>query len=88
MFDIEFVDKKLDFMICYVDYVVFGQGLDDMVDVVVKIKWFKKEEFFQIFVSVNMLDIGFDCLEVVNFIMVRFMYFFILYQQMWGCGMC
>ena len=37
-----------------------------------KIKRFKKEEFPQILVSVNMLDTGFDCPEVVNLVMARF----------------
>jgi type I restriction enzyme R subunit len=51
-----------------------------------KIKRFKKEKFPQILVSVNMLDTGFDCPEVVNLIFARFTRSTILYQQMRGRG--
>ncbi len=86
MFDAEFADKKPDSTIRYADYVVSGQGPDDTVDAAAKIKRFKKEEFPQILVSVNMLDTGFDCPEVVNLIMARFTHSSILYQQMRGRG--
>lgn len=86
MFDAEFADKKPDPTIRYADYVVSGQGLDDTVDAAAKIKRFKKEEFPQILVSVNMLDTGFDCPEVVNLILARFTHSSILYQQMRGRG--
>ena len=56
------------------------------VDGQTKIKRFKKEEFPQILVSVNMLDTGFDCPEVVNLVMARFTQVAILYQQMRGRG--
>ena len=51
-----------------------------------KIKRFKKEEFPQILVSVNMLDTGFDCPEVRNLVMARFTDSSILYRQMRGRG--
>ena len=41
-------------------------GADDTVDGMSKITRFKKEPFPQILVSVNMLDTGFDCPEVVQ----------------------
>ena len=50
------------------------------------IKRFKEEEFPRILVSVNMLDTGFDCPEVVNLVMVRFTRSAILYRQMRGRG--
>lgn len=86
MFDTEFAHKKPDPTIRYADYVVSGQGPDDTVDAAAKIKRFKKEEFPQILVSVNMLDTGFDCPEVVNLILARFTHSSILYQQMRGRG--
>lgn len=61
-------------------------GPDDSVDGPAKIKRFKKEEFPQILVSVNMLDTGFDCPEVRNLVMARFTHSAILYQQMRGRG--
>jgi type I restriction enzyme R subunit len=51
-----------------------------------KIKRFKKEAMPQILVSVNMLDTGFDCPEVVNLVFARFTRSAILYQQMRGRG--
>jgi type I restriction enzyme R subunit len=51
-----------------------------------KIKRFKKEAYPRILVSVNMLDTGFDCPEVVNLVMARFTKSAILYQQMRGRG--
>ena len=51
---------------------VSGQGADDTVDGMSKIRRFKKEPFPQILVSVNMLDTGFDCPEVVSLVFARF----------------
>ncbi len=72
LFDQAFADKKPSPTTRYADFVVSGQGPDDSVDGPVKIKRFKKEEFPQILVSVNMLDTGFDCPEVRNLVMARF----------------
>jgi type I restriction enzyme R subunit len=73
-------------MVRYADYVVSGMGAEDTVDGMTKIKRFKKEQFPQILVSVNMLDTGFDCPEVVNLVFARFTRSAILYQQMRGRG--
>jgi type I restriction enzyme, R subunit len=70
----------------FADYVVSGQGTDDTVDGTSKIRRFKKEPFPQILVSVNMLDTGFDCPEVVSLVFARFTRSSILYQQMRGRG--
>jgi type I restriction enzyme R subunit len=70
----------------YADYVVSGMGAEDSVDGMTKIKRFKKETFPQILVSVNMLDTGFDCPEVVSLVFARFTKSAILYQQMRGRG--
>jgi integrase len=87
MFDQEFADKKPSPAIRYADFVVSGLGPDDdTVDAPAKIKRFKKEEFPQILVSVNMLDTGFDCPEVRNLVMACFTHSSILYQQMRGRG--
>jgi type I restriction enzyme R subunit len=86
MLDQEFADKKPSPTIRYADFVVSGQGPDDTVDAAAKIKRFKKEEYPQILVSVNMLDTGFDCPEVRNLVMARFTHSSILYQQMRGRG--
>ncbi|MCA1524275.1 DEAD/DEAH box helicase family protein [Bradyrhizobium yuanmingense] len=86
MFDQEFADKKPTSSTRYADFVVSGLGPDDSVDGPSKIKRFKKEEFPQILVSVNMLDTGFDCPEVRNLVMARFTHSSILYQQMRGRG--
>ena len=86
MFDEEFADKKPSPTTRYADFVVSGLGPDDTVDGQAKIKRFKKEEFPQILVSVNMLDTGFDCPEVRNLVMARFTHSSILYQQMRGRG--
>ncbi len=64
MLDQEFADKKPSPTTRYADFVVSGVGPDDTVDGAAKIKRFKKEEFPQILVSVNMLDTGFDCPEI------------------------
>ena len=86
MLDQEFADKKPSPTIRYADFVVSGLGPDDTVDAAAKIKRFKKEEYPQILVSVNMLDTGFDCPEVRNLVMARFTHSSILYQQMRGRG--
>jgi type I restriction enzyme R subunit len=86
MFDQEFADKKPSSAIRYADFVVSGLGEDDTVDGMIKIKRFKREPFPRIMVSVNMLDTGFDCPEVVNLVMARFTKSAILYQQMRGRG--
>jgi type I restriction enzyme R subunit len=86
MFDEAFADKKPTPTTRYADFVVSGLGPDDTVDGAAKIKRFKKEEFPQILVSVNMLDTGFDCPEVRNLVMARFTHSTILYQQMRGRG--
>lgn len=86
MFDELFADKKPSPTTRYADFLVSGQGPDDTVDGAAKIKRFKKEEFPQILVSVNMLDTGFDCPDVRNLIMARFTHSSILYQQMRGRG--
>ncbi len=86
MFDAEFADKKPGATTRYADFVVSGMGPDDSVDGPAKIKRFKREEFPQILVSVNMLDTGFDCPEVRNLVMARFTHSSILYQQMRGRG--
>jgi type I restriction enzyme R subunit len=86
LFDQEFADKKPTPTTRYADFVISGLGPDDSVDGPAKIKRFKKEEFPQILVSVNMLDTGFDCPEVRNLVMARFTHSSILYQQMRGRG--
>lgn len=86
MFDDVFADKKPSPTTHYADFVVSGMGPDDSVDGPAKIKRFKKEEFPQILVSVNMLDTGFDCPDVRNLVMARFTHSSILYQQMRGRG--
>lgn len=86
MFDEVFSDKKPSPTTRYADFVVSGLGADDSVDGPAKIKRFKKEQFPQILVSVNMLDTGFDCPDVRNLVMARFTHSSILYQQMRGRG--
>jgi len=86
MFDNEFADHKPSPEIRYADFVVSGTGDGDTADAGDKIKRFKKEPYPQILVSVNMLDTGFDCPEVVNLVMARFTKSSILYQQMRGRG--
>lgn len=86
MFDDIFMDQKPSPEIRYADYVVSGMGKDDTIDGMSKIKRFKKETFPQILVSVNMLDTGFDCPDVVNLVFARFTKSAILYQQMRGRG--
>jgi type I restriction enzyme, R subunit len=88
MLDTEFAERKPDPAIRYADFVVSGMDSpdDDTADAMAKIKRFKKEAFPRILVSVNMLDTGFDCPEVVNLVMARFTKSAILYQQMRGRG--
>ena len=86
MLDQEFADKKPDPATRYADFVVSGFGKEDTVDGMTKIKRFKREDFPKIIVSVNMLDTGFDCPEVVNLVFARFTKSAILYQQMRGRG--
>jgi type I restriction enzyme R subunit len=82
MLDQEFADKKPGPTVRYADFVVSGLGPDDTVDADAKIRRFKREEYPQILVSVNMLDTGFDCPEIRNLVMARFTHSAILYQQM------
>ncbi len=86
MFDDVFADRKPTPTTRYADFVVSGLGPDDTVDGAARIRRFKKEQFPQILVSVNMLDTGFDCPEVRNLVMARFTHSSILYQQMRGRG--
>lgn len=86
MFDAEFAHQKPSPDVRVADYVVSGFGTDDTVDGMAKIRRFKKEPFPQILVSVNMLDTGFDCPDVVNLVFARFTRSSILYQQMRGRG--
>ena len=86
LFDAEFAHLKPSPDVRFADYVVSGQGADDTVDGMSKIRRFKKEPFPQILVSVNMLDTGFDCPEVVGLVFARFTRSAILYQQMRGRG--
>lgn len=86
LLDVAFADRKPSPNVRYADYVVSGMGAEDTVDGMTKIKRFKKEEFPTILVSVNMLDTGFDCPEVVNLVFARFTRSAILYQQMRGRG--
>ena len=86
LFDAEFAHLKPSPDVRFADYVVSGQSADDTVDGMSKIRRFKKEPFPQILVSVNMLDTGFDCPEVVSLVFARFTRSSILYQQMRGRG--
>ena len=96
LLDAEFAHLKPSPEVRFADYVVSGQGADDTVatgqgatfepDGMSKIRRFKKEKFPQVLVSVNMLDTGFDCPEVVNLVFARFTRSSILYQQMRGRG--
>ena len=86
MFDDAFAHLKPSPDVRYADFVVSGFGKEDTIDGATKIKRFKKEQFPQILVSVNMLDTGFDAPEVVNLVMARFTKSVILYRQMRGRG--
>jgi type I restriction enzyme R subunit len=86
LFDEAFAERKPSSETRYADYVVSGLGSEDSPDGEALIKRFKKERFPEILVSVNMLDTGFDCPEVVNLVFARFTKSAILYQQMRGRG--
>lgn len=86
MFDAHFADKKPHPSTRYADFVVSDVGSGPAPDASAIIKRFKEEEFPKILVSVNMLDTGFDCPEVVNLVMARFTRSAILYRQMRGRG--
>jgi len=86
MFDAQFADKKPHPATRYADFVVSDVGGGPAPDASAVIKRFKEEEYPQILVSVNMLDTGFDCPEVVNLVMARFTRSAILYRQMRGRG--
>ena len=86
MFDEHFADLKLRPTTRYADFVVSDVGGGPSPDASTVIKRFKEEEFPQILVSVNMLDTGFDCPEVVNLVMARFTRSAVLCRQMRGRG--
>ena len=86
MFDEQFADRKPHSAVRYADFVVSDVGAGPAPDASAIIKRFKDEEFPRILVSVNMLDTGFDCPEVVNLVMARFTRSAILYRQMRGRG--
>ena len=86
MFDAEFAHLKPTPQTRYADFVVSDMGNDDTPDALTVIKQFKRDEFPKVLVSVNMLDTGFDCAEIVNLVMARFTKSAILYQQMRGRG--
>lgn len=86
MFDAHFADKKPNPTTRYADFVVSDLGGGPSPNASTIIKRFKEEDFPRILVSVNMLDTGFDCPEVVNLVMARFTQSAILYQQMRGRG--
>ena len=86
MFDEHFADLKPHPKTRFADFVVSDVGDGPGPDASTIIKRFKEEKFPQILVSVNMLDTGFDCPEVVNLVMARFTKSGILYRQMRGRG--
>ena len=86
MFDEHFADLKPHPTTRYADFLVSDLGGGPIPDASTLIKRFKEEEFPQILVSVNMLDTGFDCPEVVNLVMARFTRSAVLYRQMRGRG--
>ena len=86
MFDEHFADLKPDPTTRFADFVVSDLGGGPAPDAGAIIKRFKDEKFPQTLVSVNMLDTGFDCPEVVNLVMARFTRSAILYRQMRGRG--
>ena len=86
MFDDHFADLKPHPKVRYADFVVSDVGGGPAPDASAIVKRFKDEDFPQILVSVNMLDTGFDCPEVVNLVMARFTRSTILYRQMRGRG--
>lgn len=86
LFDETFADRKPSPAVRFADFVVSGMGSDDTPDAPTIIQRFKREPLPQILVSVNMLDTGFDCPEVVNLVMARFTRSNVLYRQMRGRG--
>ncbi len=86
MFDRHFADLKPHSTVRYADFVVSDVGDGPAPDVSAVIQRFKEEDYPKILVSVNMLDTGFDCPEVVNLVMARFTRSTILYRQMRGRG--
>ena len=86
MLDEHFADLKPHPATRYADFVVSDAGGGPAPDASAVIKRFKEEEFPKILVSVNMLDTGFDCPEVVGLVMARFTRSAILYRQMRGRG--
>lgn len=86
MFDDHFADLKPRSTVRYADFVVSDVGGGPAPDASTVIKRFKEEDYPKILVSVNMLDTGFDCPEVVNLVMARFTRSTILYRQMRGRG--
>ena len=86
MFDAHFADLKQHSTVRYADFVVSDVGGGPAPDTSAIIKRFKDEDYPKILVSVNMLDTGFDCPEVVNLVMARFTRSTILYRQMRGRG--
>ena len=86
MLDEHFADLKPNPTTRYADFVVSDLGGGPAPDASAIIKRFKEEEFPKILVSVNMLDTGFDCPEVVSLVMARFTRSAILYRQMRGRG--
>ena len=86
MLDEHFGDLKPHPATRYADFVVSDVGGGPAPDASAIIKRFKEEEFPKILVSVNMLDTGFDCPEVVSLVMARFTASAILYRQMRGRG--
>ena len=88
MLDEHFADLKPHPATRYADFVVSDDrgGGGPTPDASTIIKRFKEEAFPKILVSVNMLDTGFDCPEVVSLVMARFTRSAILYRQMRGRG--
>jgi type I restriction enzyme R subunit len=86
MLDEAFADRKAKPTDRFADFVVSGMGGEDTPDGPMVIKRFKKEPLPEILVSVNMLDTGFDCPEVVNLVFARHTQSAVLYQQMRGRG--
>ena len=86
MLDERFADRKPHPSARYADFVVSDVGGGPAPNASALIRRFKEEKFPQILVSVNMLDTGFDCPEVVNLVMARFTRSAILYRQMRGRG--
>ena len=86
MFDEHFADLKPHPTTRYADFVVSDVGGGPAPDASAIVKRFKDENYPKILVSVNMLDTGFDCPEVVNLVMARFTQSAILYRQMRGRG--